>query len=345
MGGVAREGYLSERRSAWLYRRVAEREAAPAIAALFRMLADEADAQAEIWSARLATQNQPVPAFRPGMRERVVVGLLRWLSPRRLRPVLAAMKVRGLSVYRQPASMSTHATPRQAGEMEAHHRGYEGGNLRAAVFGANDGLVSNTSLMMGVAGAGVEPATLLMAGMAGLLAGALSMAAGEYVSMRSQREMYEYQIALERAEIAAYPEEEAEELALIYAARGMEIEAARSLARELLRDPEHALDVLTREELGLNPEDLGSPWGAAFFSFFSFTLGAIVPLLPFLLGLTPTLPYTLTFAALGLFGLGAAISLFTGRGALKGGMRMLLIGAGAGAITYGMGHVLGVGLL
>src|SRR5262249_41889667 len=159
-------------------------------------------------------------------------------------------------------------------EVGARHRSSVGGNLRAAVFGVNDGLVSNTSLVMGVAGAGAANDFVLMTGVAGLLAGALSMAAGEYVSVRSQREMYEYQIALERAELEEYPEEEAEELALIYQARGVEIGQARELTRTLLARPEQALDVLSREELGLNPDSLGSPWGAAAYSFLSFAIGA-----------------------------------------------------------------------
>ncbi len=152
------------------------------------------------------------------------------------------------------------------------------------MFGASDGLVSNASLVMGVAGAGVPPDTLLITGMAGLLAGALSMAAGEYVSVRSQREFYEYQIALEREELAEYPDAEAEEMALIYNARGLELEEARRVSRKLLANPEHALEVLALRELGLNPDDLGSPVGAATSSFFSFAVGAAIPLLPFVCG-------------------------------------------------------------
>ena len=159
------------------------------------------------------------------------------------------------------------------------HRGVSGGgNLRAAVFGVNDGLVSNASLILGVAGASANNSIILLSGVAGLLAGAFSMAAGEYVSVRSQREMFEHQIGLERDELAQYPEEEAEELALIYAARGLAREDAQKLAKAIIADPAQALDTLAREELGLNPEELGSPWGVAIFSFLSFAAGALMPL-------------------------------------------------------------------
>lgn len=233
--------------------------------------------------------------------------------------------------------------PTSATDVGARHRATFGGNLRAAVFGVSDGIISNTSLVLGVAGAGASSAYVLTAGAAGLLAGALSMASGEYVSVRSQREMYQYQIALERAEVEAYPGEEAEELALIYQARGIDLEQARSMSRALLERPEQALDVLAREELGLNPDDLGSPWGAASFSFVSFAVGAALPLAPFLAGMRGSAGIaTATAVALGaLFFVGMALSLFTGRAAWRGAVRMLLIGGGAGLVSYLLGHLLG----
>ena len=220
-----------------------------------------------------------------------------------------------------------------------------GGNLRAAVFGINDGLISNASLIMGVAGASADAATILLTGTAGLVAGAFSMAAGEYVSVRSQREMFEYQIGLERDELAAYPEEEAHELALIYEARGISPEESQRMAQTVITDPERALDALAREELGLNPEDLGSPWGAAIFSFLSFAAGGVVPLLPFVFGAGGmALNVAIGLTAIALFAVGATLSLFTGRNALLSGLRMLAIGAAAGGVTYMVGRMLGVSL-
>jgi VIT1/CCC1 family predicted Fe2+/Mn2+ transporter len=178
-----------------------------------------------------------------------------------------------------------------------------------------------------------------------MLAGAFSMAAGEYVSVRSQREMFEQQIAAEREELAEYPEQEQAELALIYAARGLEPDEAGRLAARIFANPEHALDTLAREELGLDPDALGSPAIAALSSFGAFAFGALVPVAPFLLdagGLAQVASIALT--ALALFGVGAAISLFTGRNALGGGLRMLAIGGGAGLATYAIGRAFGVAL-
>ncbi len=284
----------------------------------------------------------PVLAFAPDLRSRVVAGLVRRHGPRRLRTVLAAMKVRGMSVY---AGGSGQAASHQLDDV-GHHRGLAGGgNLRAAVFGVNDGLISNASLILGVAGANADGATILLTGVAGLVAGAFSMAAGEYVSVRAQREFYEYQIGLEREELDQYPQEEAAELALIYEAKGLPAVEARRLADLLISDPDKALDTLAREELGLNPEELGSPWAAALSSFLAFTVGAFVPLLPyFLLAGGVALLGTIAASVVSLFGVGATLSLFTGRPAWRGGLRMTLIGTLAGAATWAIGRALGVAL-
>lgn len=332
-----------EKQSAWLYRQVAAVETDERMRKLFMTLAQGAEEQAAIW------QPDPRP-FRPNLRAHIVAVLVRLMPPRRLRPVLAAMKLRGLSAYDSAhVQQGGHIMPTSLAEVGRSHRGMHGGNLRAAVFGINDGLVSNTCLIMGVAGAQLgagSNTSIITTGMAGLLAGALSMASGEYLSMRSQREMYEYQIGLEREELAEYPQEEIEELALIYQARGMELDRAREFATELMRDPDHALNVLSREELGLNPDDLGSPWGAALFSFVSFAVGASIPLLPFLLGsqIHNALLVAAWLAGIALFGVGMALSLFTGRGALRGGLRMLLLGGGAGVVTFYLGQWLGAAL-
>lgn len=221
------DGWVHEKESAWLYGQVAACEPDAAKRRLFEQLGRAAEQQALKWQA-----SQPGRDFvyRPSVRARVVAAIVRRTGPRAARHVLAAMKLRGLSVYTAVAAPG-HAMPTTVAEVGERHRGVSGGNLRAAVFGVNDGLVSNTSLIMGVAGASSAAGSVITAGVAGLLAGALSMAAGEYVSMRSQREMFEYQIGLERDELGEYPEEEAEELALIYAARGMDLEEARRITR------------------------------------------------------------------------------------------------------------------
>ena len=335
------ESWREEKQSAWLYRELAGCEADPRIADLFRALATAAERQAETWQP----QGGSPPSFAPSPRAQVAARLARLLGPRRVRPMLAALKVRGLSVY-DSRTAAGHVMPTSVAEVGRRHKGYGGGNLRAAVFGVNDGLVSNTSLIMGVAGASAGASGVVTAGVAGLLAGALSMAAGEYISMRSQREMFEYQIGLERDELGEYPEEEAEELALIYAARGMDLEEARRITRDLVKNPEAALDALAREELGLNPDDLGSPWGAALFSFLAFAAGAILPLVPFLLGLPlgSAIAVAAVVAGIALFGVGAALSLFTGRQAFAGGLRMVLIGGGAGMVTWLIGSWLGAAI-
>ncbi len=338
----ATDNWFHERESAWLYRRVADAEPDPAKKTLFRSLAGAAEHQALHWESTRG----PMPPFKPSLRARIVATLADWLEPRNVKPALAALKMRGLSIY-DGSHVSGHPMPTAVEQIGRRHRRFSGGNLRAAVFGVNDGLVSNTSLILGIAGAGASSEFILMSGIAGLLAGALSMAAGEYVSMRSQREMYEYQIGLEREELEEYPEEEAEELALIYQARGLELEQARTLGRQLLQDPEHALDTLAREELGLNPDNLGSPWAAAGFSFAAFAAGALLPLLPLVLLPTATgartLGLVIALSALALFAAGMTISLFTGRSAWRSGLRMVTIGAAAGALTWSIGWLLGVG--
>ncbi|MBM4226306.1 MAG: hypothetical protein FJ164_00940 [Gammaproteobacteria bacterium] len=342
-GADTLESWHEECQSAWLYRIIAEGEANPAIAGMFSALAEAAETQAALWAR---AHGNSLPDFRPSLRARVVARLIRLIGPRAIKPVLATLKVRGLSALDAHAGL-THAMPTQLSEVGARHRGIgRGGNLRAAVFGVNDGLVSNACLLMGVAGAGMDHAALLGTGFAGLMAGALSMAAGEYLSMRSQREVFESQIALERAELATYPDEEVEELALIYQARGFELDAARQFARELVKNPAHALDTLAREELGLNPDDLGSPWGAAIASFVAFAVGALLPLLPWLLApVAQPVLWSGGLTLVSLFLIGAVLSLFTGRNALWSGLRMVLIGAGAGFATWAIGHLFGAGMM
>jgi len=341
MGTGPADSWYHEKESAWLYGVVAAAEPDPGRRALFVKLAATAEDQAARW---LATRPDLKPTFTPALRARIVARLVRHLGPRRLRGVLAAMKLRGLSVYSGTPAPASHAIPTTVAEVGKRHSS-AGGKLRAAVFGASDGLVSNASLVMGVAAAGSDLHSVQIAGFAGMIAGALSMAAGEYVSVRSQREFYEYQMDLEREELAEYPDAEAEELALIYQARGIDMDEARRISTTLLSNPEQALDVLAREELGLNPDDLGSPWGAAGSSFFAFAIGACLPLIPFFVMVGQTAIYASAgVTSLMLVAVGVALSLFTGRGAVRGGLRMLAIGGGAGIAAWAIGKLLGATL-
>lgn len=337
----ARAHWREEARAAWLYRALAESEPPGPARELFAKLAGESDRQAADWAGKLGSA---ATAYRPEPRARIVASLARALGARRVRPMLAAMKVRGLSALAQaPAG---HPLPQTISDVgRSHRRGGSAANLRAAVFGASDGLVSNASLVLGMGAAASGDQTVLLAGIAGLLAGASSMAAGEYVSVQSQREMVERQLASERDELERYPEAEAAELALVYEARGMERAAAETFARTLIADPVRALDTLAREELGVDPHELVSPKAAALASFLAFAVGAIVPVLPFVfLRGTPAIATTAATTALALFGVGAATSLFTGSGALRSGVRMLVIGGLAGGITYLVGSIVGVAM-
>jgi VIT1/CCC1 family predicted Fe2+/Mn2+ transporter len=237
-------------------------------------------------------------------------------------------------------------TPDEIARSEGWHRAGRSGTLRAVIFGVSDGLVSNLSLVMGIAGAsGGDGRFILLAGIAGLLAGASSMAAGEYVSMQSQRELYERQIALERAELEAMPEEEEAELAAVYRSKGFGRDEAAQIAHRIIADPDAALDTLVREELGLDPDELGSSIGAATGSFIAFGIGAAVPVLPYLVGGGVAAFVASIALSLGaLFGVGAAVSLLTGRGLLFSGARQVLIGSIAAAVTYGVGRLIGVGV-
>jgi VIT1/CCC1 family predicted Fe2+/Mn2+ transporter len=230
------------------------------------------------------------------------------------------------------------------GPIEHHHRNVQGGSARAAVFGLSDGLVSNVSLILGVAGAHPADSFIRLAGLAGLLGGACSMAAGEYVSMRAQRELLERELDVERIELARRPNAEKRELVRIYEKRGLEREMAYELADKMMATPEIALETHAREELGINPSSLGSPVQAAVSSFFSFAAGAAMPLVPFLLiagfGAVLTAIGVATAAALAI---GAALSLFTGRSWSWSAGRQLLVCAVAGAVTYGAGSLVGLG--
>ena len=228
---------------------------------------------------------------------------------------------------------------------DEQHRDLRGGGLRAAVFGISDGLVSNVSLVLGTAGAHPGASLIRLAGLAGLFGGAFSMAAGEFISMQAQREAFERELSIEREEIRRRPEYERHELQRIYERRGMERAVAEQLAAELMSDPEVALDTHAREELGIDPDELGSPIQAALSSFGTFAVGALIPLLPFLFGVPRDTAVLITIAVSAVAALlvGALLSLLTARVWWFSALRQLFFCALAGAATYGIGSAIGAG--
>ncbi|MEV0095610.1 VIT1/CCC1 transporter family protein [Streptomyces sp. NPDC050738] len=236
--------------------------------------------------------------------------------------------------------IDTEATLHEAHRDNHTHRDVNGGWLRPAVFGAMDGLVSNLALMTGVAGGDVSHRTIVITGLAGLAAGAFSMAAGEYTSVASQRELVEAELDVERRELRKHPKDEENELAALYESRGVEAELAREVARQLSKDPEMALEIHAREELGIDPGDLPSPLIAAVSSFTAFALGALLPLLPYLLGAQALWP-ALVVALFGLFGCGAVVARVTARSWWYSGLRQLALGGAAAGVTYALGTLFG----
>jgi VIT1/CCC1 family predicted Fe2+/Mn2+ transporter/rubrerythrin len=357
-----------ERDAITLYDNLAAIEKNPDRARVFERIASNERRHADIWASRLVEAGATVPTpSGPRPRVRLVILLARLLGPERVADLVRGLEGDEEAAYASqmtPETEAIAADEREHAAMwdqitgakrlaanngvrknlseEALHRGGRSGTLRAAVFGANDGLVSNLSLVMGVAGAVSDNQLIVLAGVAGLLAGAFSMAAGEYISMQSQREMFENQIAVEREEMRVMPEVEQEELANIYRSKGLSDEDSKRIAARLMADPAKALDTKVREELGLDPDQLGSPWGAAIYSFIAFSIGAVVPLVPFLL----THGQVAFMAALGLsfaslFAVGAAVSIVTGKSMVFSGVRQVLIGAAAAAVTYGVGSLIG----
>lgn len=238
------------------------------------------------------------------------------------------------------AIIETEATLHDAHRDNHTHRDVNGGRLRPAVFGAMDGLVSNLALMTGVAGGAVSQQTIIITGLSGLAAGAFSMAAGEYTSVASQRELVEAELDVERRELRKHPADEERELADLYMSRGVEPDLAREVARQLSKDPEQALEIHAREELGIDPGDLPSPTVAAVSSFGSFALGALLPLLPYLLGASALWPAVL-LALVGLFACGAIVAKVTARSWWFSGVRQLALGGAAAGVTYLLGSLFG----
>jgi VIT1/CCC1 family predicted Fe2+/Mn2+ transporter len=359
-----RANYQGEVDGVELYRLLARAEKDPARRQIFLDLSETEKGHLRRWADRLRDLGLDPAGVRPTLRVRIIGWLADRLGPRAVLPMVSAMESSGFDSYMAqeeagPAmaraersharTLSTLYSPGGETDIagiargERWHRVDTGGSLRAGIFGISDGLLSNLSLVIGVAGANPDGSFIVLAGIAGLLAGAFSMGAGEYVSVTSQRELFERQIELEKEELEADPEEERRELALIYRAKGLPRQEAEALSTRILADRSVALETLAREELGLNPQGLGSPWGAALSSFFAFAAGAILPVIPWLFGSTNAhLAASVILGGLGMFAVGAAVSLFTGRHFLYAGMRQLAIGLGAAAITFTIGKLIGV---
>lgn len=351
-----------------LYRALADVEPDAKLAEVYRRLAAVEESHAEYWRKQLTKVGARVPKLTPSFRTRGLAFLARRFGPAFVLPVINTFEQTDSGAYDKqaeavagglPQAERSHArilsaiTSSKSGleggsiaKLEGRHRAMGGNSLRAAVLGANDGLVSNLSLVMGVAGAAASNSVILLTGLAGLVAGACSMAMGEWLSVNSSRELYQKQIATEAMELEEVPEEEKEELVLIYQAKGLSEAEAKALADKLLADKDTALDTLVREELGIDPNELGgSAWGAAGTSFLLFTFGAIFPVMPyFVLSGDAALFASLGASGLALAGIGAGTSLFTGRGAIFSAMRQLVIGFAAAGVTYGVGALVGVSL-
>ena len=359
-------GYLQEEVDGlYIYHTLAEIEPDENLRGIYRELISTEERHLELWQEQLRAAGVDATPGGPSLRSRILMWMARRFGSNVVLPVIKTFEVGAEGMYQGdavaeqaglPADEASHARIFGAlssrsggvhgsviGRIESRHRALGGGNaLRAAVLGANDGLVSNLALVMGVAGADPGRATVLLVGVAGLMAGAFSMALGEWISVTSSREAAEAQLEVEAEEIALMPEAEQEELALIYRAKGLPREQAESMAASIMENPDTALATLAREELGVVPEELGSPWTAAIASFVLFGTGAMLPVLPFLFAYgNGAVAVSAALSALGLFVLGSGITLLTGRSAWYSGGRQVALGLAAAAVTYGIGAFVG----
>lgn len=366
-----RANLRAETDGAALYRALQQLEQSPELSEVYARFAESEERHASVWREllRAAGAEATETDARAGWRTRVMIALARRLGPGIILPTVIAREQADSAKYDEqpdaveagmPGDERSHARLfRSIGEqsstglvgsalaqLEGRHPSAGGNALRAAVLGANDGLVSNVSLVMGVAGAELAARSILVTGLAGLLAGSLSMALGEWLSVQSARELFSHQIAIEKDELAAFPEEELEELSLIYRAKGVAEDDARALATRIVGDQTSALDTLAREELGIEPGELGgSAWVAAITSFLLFTVGAIIPVFPYFFGGgVGAVATSIGLSAAALFLIGAGITIITGRNAWASGLRQVLFGVVAAAITFGIGRLIGVGL-
>jgi len=362
--------YLANRQKeidgAALYKVLADTESQPQMKEVYLKLSASEEKHAATWEKKLEELNVKLPARKPTWRASTMIWLAKRFGPQFVLPTITGNEKADSQAYdgqsdqeakefsREEKSharllaMASHTTGGLPGgtvaQLEGRHKASGGNALRAAVLGANDGLVSILSLTMGVAGATNSRPDILIAGLAGVLAGAGSMALGEWLSVQSSRELYEHQIKIEAEEIAESPEEEQEELALIYQSKGLPEDRARELAAHMMADKDSILDTLAREELGIDPEELGgSAYEAAFTSFFLFAFGALFPMVPYLFWSgTLAIVLSLVVSAVGLFIIGAAITLMTGKSIWFSGSRQVLVGIAAAGLTYGIGKGIGV---
>ena len=355
---------VDERDGAALYEGLARHEKDPEKARSFREIGEAERRHAEIWEKKLVKEGVVIPADRPSSRVRALIWLARRLGTDAVVPMVLEAEAGDADKYdaqggdataiadeerehRRTLAGMSRGKPTDARELIAarerwHRSSAAAGSIRAAVFGMNDGLLSNLSLILGVAGAGVEPRTVVVTGFAGLLAGAFSMAAGEYTSVASQRDLLSRQVEMEKREIAEAPEEEAAELALIFKQKGLSTEQASRTAAELLKNPEHAADTLVREELGLDPSELGNPRAAALSSFAMFSVGAVIPIVPFLLATgTTAVAAAATLAFLVLAGVGGLVGFLSGTSVVLSAGRMVGLAALAAGVTYAVGRLFG----
>ncbi|MEN6436162.1 MAG: VIT1/CCC1 transporter family protein [Anaerolineaceae bacterium] len=359
--------WSDEQNSAYLYSLLAEIEKGEKISTVYQRFAEVELNHADKWEKLLKESGIQMRTYIPGGRTKLLGWLAKKLGPSAVLPTLQSMEQQGTRSYYQQEGGATAARDEKShafllnqisgalhggiegsalAQLEGRHKTAGGNALRAAVLGANDGLVSNLSLVMGVAGADIGGSSVMIAGIAGLLAGAFSMALGEWLSVQSSRELFANQIQIEKLEIEQSPEGEEEELALIYESRGLKPDQAKTLANQILKNKESAVETMAREELGIDPSELGgSAWEAAITSFFLFSIGAVIPVMPFffLHGYTAVL-ISIGLSVLGLFGLGAGITLFTGKKIFHSGMRMVIFGLLAAAITFGIGKLIGVSI-
>ena len=343
-----REYLKEELGAAAMYRVLAAAEQDPDRSKIFEELVDAEMRHASRWAEKLDMDVSSLEPAPTDSRLRLFKLVTRLLGTARVVPWLLRTEAKEISTYASdPEARDLVPEERRHAQVLRGMTGgdlfNDGGSFRAAVLGVNDGLVSNFSLVMGVAGGTSNPDIILLAGVAGLLAGAFSMAAGEYVSMRSQADLYEHLIAKEAIELRDWPEEEEEELALIYQAKGLPRDESERIAKQIMARPDVALETMAREELGLDPSKLGSPWRAAGSSFLAFLAGASVPILPYVFG-AGDLAFMLSgvFGATALLGVGGLLAGLTGKSVRWGALRMLLAGGVAASVTYSVGSLIGV---